>query len=704
MKCKKITALSLALMMLLSLLAGCSREEPAGVQRKPKQEETPAETPAPEPEPELPPEPQNVSEVYEAALLEKVYRITQLDLEGYVVEGGSLRDGRVLLELRQVSSDLEEGGYEFHSEENTEGGELDGSSSEEDEYPLYDEFGEYYYDVEPDWNLPGKIVVFPLLHPEQAAVKEIVGYDQSYRLLAGGQVMEYTYDRGYKIYDSAFSPVCSRAGSGYFSCVGDTDEGALWYHVEGSRLEKYLGEETLLSIAVDEETYAYDLLGEANGKAYFTFSGGDFNTYLSYVDLSDGSYHTEGSFSYYPISHNGRLSYNSEDRWQVATPEAPEVITEFTKPYSDESCFLLDENYLLGLLGYCDTETDTYLEDLHVYDLSNGGMCGALTTRSFEGHHIGFLDYEDGVVLIRDIKPEDGSCLGLYLWDISDLHAETPAKVYRRVNYQVDETDIEPLAQKIRDAYKVSVVYDAEGIKAYTGNYDLVPCSDTAVLGKTLILLEEWMSEYPAGFYEDLRRDENTELVIYLCEGHLKNSDYSLTTPSATTSSLANCLQMSIDVTYWYSLRRTLLHETMHLIENRLDDLTFNDLYFYWEYWNLELNSSDYPSLYTYSDDMFDEAYYTGTYSSAGDEAWYIDSYAKSTPMEDRARVFEQLIYSAGECYWECEHLNNKARFLCGMVREFFPSVSSSEAPVLWEQYIGIVNLQKEFPDYTERR
>lgn len=700
MNYKRMTALLLALMIMASLFSGCHKEKTTEAPVPPFPATIPEEPPATEPDNPLPPEPQHIAEVYEAAKQENLYRVTQIDTDGYNLESGSLQDGYVLLELRELPKDpFEYADAAYSSEEIVSENQLPDDS----EYPVVDEYGEYYYDVEPDWSNNGKLVLFPLLHPEQAAVLEVSGYERIYRLLAGGQVIAFSYDQGYELYDATFNNVFS-SGEMSISFLGTTDEGAVWLFDGNNRLEKHLNGEILLSVSIAEPTYVYDFLGEFGNRAYFTFSHESYETYYGFVDLANESYVVEAPFPYTPVMNSGRLCYNSEDRWYLASPEEPALITEFTKPLSDEFFWKIDEHYMLGIHSYFEPESNNILEDLHVYDLSNGGICGTLYSTDFESGCLYSADYCDGTVFVWEQFENGTKRIQMYLWDISELKAAAPAELFRKVDYRAADRQLEELVQAIHDNYNVTIVYDAEGLKAYEGTYELVPCTDRKALGQTLMLLSEWMAEYPEGFYDDLRVNETTEIVFFLCEGHQRNWEFSIDNPSATASSLSDCLQLSIDTHYRDSLRRTLLHETMHLMEDRLDILTVNDRYYYSDYWYQVLNSPEFPSMHSYSDYMFDEQYYPGTYNVEGQEAWYIDPYSKTTPMEDRARVFEQLIYSAGEDYWSAEHLNNKARFLCALMREYFPSVSRSDTPVLWERILGIVDLHAEFPDFTEKQ
>ena len=62
-----------------------------------------------------------------------------------------------------------------------------------------------------------------------------------------------------------------------------------------------------------------------------------------------------------------------------------------------------------------------------------------------------------------------------------------------------------------------------------------------------------------------------------------------------------------------------------------------------------------------------------------------MDAYSKSFPTEDRARVFEKLMDSGGNPYFaDSPVLMEKARTLCRIIREYFPSVAAIER-ASWE-------------------
>ena len=69
-----------------------------------------------------------------------------------------------------------------------------------------------------------------------------------------------------------------------------------------------------------------------------------------------------------------------------------------------------------------------------------------------------------------------------------------------------------------------------------------------------------------------------------------------------------------------------------------------------------------------------------GDGTDAPEDIWFVRSYARSDPAEDRATVFEAM-------YWEkelallkkCVHLGEKADYICNLLRECYPSCRGTD-------------------------
>lgn len=70
---------------------------------------------------------------------------------------------------------------------------------------------------------------------------------------------------------------------------------------------------------------------------------------------------------------------------------------------------------------------------------------------------------------------------------------------------------------------------------------------------------------------------------------------------------------------------------------------------------------------------------------------YFVDGYSTTFASEDMARIFENLFAAQSELpyFFESPNLMIKAQYLCAVIRECLPSVSSSEE-VIWERFVEL--------------
>ena len=69
--------------------------------------------------------------------------------------------------------------------------------------------------------------------------------------------------------------------------------------------------------------------------------------------------------------------------------------------------------------------------------------------------------------------------------------------------------------------------------------------------------------------------------------------------------------------------------------------------------------------------------------------AWFIDAYSRTFPLEDRARIFETLFLAGEDApdLLSSPHLLRKAQYLCAILRERYESLRDAP-PLYWERHI----------------
>lgn len=637
-----------------------------------------------------------------------VVRIVSPELAGYAADSGWMKDDYILLLLRklpdtEVSAEenilpdipLQEEETADSLKENPEPEEVYTEEYSE-EYPEEYEYMEAY-----DQQL--RLMLFSLEDSSAPVILEDAGWDDNYLLLDDGQVLAYQYGAGYRIYDQKLQPLyVYEETAGVFQ--GVTDEGELWFYTEDSRLVLHKDGKIIHEIPAEGTAYGGTYLGEKDGKAMFCLTDSEFNPVNSYVNLSDWTFGTmEESTLQDGYIVGDYISFDTEDTWYIASMENPDDVTAFTKAHANEYVFGIDEEYLISNHLIYHSDEDNYTEEAYAYDLKNGGRCAYISSDMYgKNQSLNFLAYNDKKLLYR-VDDVENSSAELYLWDIEGLRADTPAAFYEKQNYDFDRDRVDALIQEIRDDYSVEILYSEEDLGEFVGTYDLIAAENIRDIGKTLLRLRTCLAEYPEGFFEDLKGESYDRLLFYLCGGHQRNWEYTIENVAATGGQNGSSLLLSFDVSSWASMRTVLLHEMMHLMESRIIDATLYDSLTYQTYWEEYLNVPEYPYLYSYIyEDNEENA--KGTFGTALEQAAFIDTYSKTFPIEDRARILENQLYVREPDYWNAPLLMRKAKFLTGIIREMFPSVKSSSEEVFWEHQTGIVNLEEEFPDYVSAR
>lgn len=604
----------------------------------------------------------SIADLYEQTEIDNIYRLNTVDTDGYYVEAAYLRDGYILLKMQ----DFSEQGYEG-------------------------EFGtEHLLDS-------GKMLLFPINKPDAAVSLAVDRFERAYTLLAGGRMMVSDWDGSYTIYDSSMKEICSEESCGSF--FGDSDQGDLWFMTEDPAFALHRDGKLIQTISAEGTPFG-SYVGACDGKAYFAMYDDDYNEVYVTVDPEEGSCDIGLLPSNIYESADGRFNYTSEDKWYIAGIDDPYTVTAFTKLYSNECLRGIDDKYMVGEISNYDDSTQTFHQDYHIYDMRSGGLCETKSSSEISEYEMTVHDYDQGLILFETHNKELAT-QGMYLWDISSMSAEEPAKAYETVNLHMDQNYVDAAVQEIYDQYGVRVYYDREHLKQYSTSYDLLECTDTELLGRALYTLKECMAEYPDDFFQEIKGETYREVVFCLCDKHEQIDEYSVESVSGEVTSIEDTLRMSLDVHYWTGLRRIFLHENTHMMGFPMGEKMFSfGSRDYVEYWFNELNSPDCPSMQSYIWEQTDENL-KGIYDLDHENAWYIDWYSKCTLNEDQARIMENGIYSGSEQYYTSPHIDRKSRFLNALVREVLPCVKNSQEPVFWEQRTGIVDLYREFPDFV---
>lgn len=289
---------------------------------------------------------------------------------------------------------------------------------------------------------------------------------------------------------------------------------------------------------------------------------------------------------------------------------------------------------------------------------------------------------DDALYLLIGESVGEREGLLIYVWDYSSApYKSLDTGVHTVSDAEQDNLDY---AEALTNEWGISIFFAEEDMGGTPSDYIADPLEDQQLISVKLAELATVLEAYPVGFFYELPYGNQDHLEIYLCEGLSPADSNGITTAIAISNTRGSALVVVLDVTAIDDLAQTLAHELLHMMERRIDQLDPSLL-------------ADWTSLTPGGD----QAYYFSYHDQNGNEmnnsqnTWYgevnpelvyfVDAYSKSYPTEDRARIFEYLVSSAGEpAFIESPVLRAKAERLCEIIRLTFPSVAAAD-DVAWE-------------------
>ena len=200
---------------------------------------------------------------------------------------------------------------------------------------------------------------------------------------------------------------------------------------------------------------------------------------------------------------------------------------------------------------------------------------------------------------------------------------------------------------------------------------------DEELIGAALDTLEEALSAYPRGFFEQLRFDKVTGVRINICGTLTPTSEgWGGEAYNGLSEQSGGRYVVAFDAEQLYA--ETVYHEFSHVIDAKLawDAYCREDALFSEEAW-AALNPEDFEYAYEYSG--WEELAFEG------DEwEYFIDSYAMVSPTEDRARIMEYAMAGYDSYFTEFEPTYAKLRYYCACIRDAFDTAGWPETTT-WE-------------------
>lgn len=444
-----------------------------------------------------------------------------------------------------------------------------------------------------------------------------------------------------------------------------------------------------------------------------------YEGYLSFKYESEGNlyFSSENKFTkktdFFVVNPDGSFEYIKEDYSGVM------CFTE-NKAFTSDSVngmvsIVLKNNLYYNLNIYYDTKNENiefandnnfatfeynYSEDdtsstFRIYSLDNASLIYRTTEFSERGWLISgeFINDTKAFVAFNNVVDGENPCYE-YSFFIIDISDSKPIERERQMG-----TDLSvpfELEYSLESEYGIEIFTGEDAIINFPDFY-AAELNDISTITDTLEALQWVMARFPTGFFQELYSEENqygpSKLCIYITSTLSPADETGVSFPAAYAyyDYERNSQVIVADGTQSYSLRTNFAHEIMHAIETRINNKTDYVSFFGFDKWN-EYLPDGFEYNYGYRDENgydYSDLEYTAYYSEDASNVYFIDSYSKTFPLEDRARLFENLFMSENELntVFTYENIKARAEYLCAVIRETFESVKQSDS-VWWERFI----------------
>ncbi len=281
-------------------------------------------------------------------------------------------------------------------------------------------------------------------------------------------------------------------------------------------------------------------------------------------------------------------------------------------------------------------------------------------------HELYVIDLED-----PEIKNTDATC---YWYDASEINSLSD-EAYNALREKAD---------KIATENSVEIYFGDDVNNCSRDIYDYMPVNNASRIDRALDILSDSLDKFPNGMLKQLASGEGGILKIYLSGQIVGIADTAISTAVGVQNTCVGDTYLVLDITCGENVETSIYHEIYHALEKYLSSEGY---YFDYDRWD-ECNPSDFIYDYDYvaNEQSYDSTYTTYDFEN---EVYFIDTYSKSFPEEDRARIIEYAMmeYRNNTGYFENEAITNKLRYISEVLREGFSEADWSDEAV-WESVL----------------
>ena len=353
----------------------------------------------------------------------------------------------------------------------------------------------------------------------------------------------------------------------------------------------------------------------------------------------------ETNIAGYSLYNNGVFTYNNTKI--KIYDEQTSIYKEFNSPVN-----LLTSNFTIG-------SNDYYLYVLNdnvinVYNLYN--------SENFTNIDISKVSNDVNKLTVINnylyIFTDDT----LYIYDIREIEFDDASSNYEselitsKINYYKNEYNV-----------NINIYDDPSNLSS---NYSITKTTNYNDIIDALEDLERYFLVFNEEFFANFTGYGMSGLEIYLADDIKATSTSEITNASVVGLFVKKNSKYNIvlKVNAEENINTIAFHETFHAIEDYL--ASFNITFANWD--NLNPDGFTYSNVY-YTNQTFMDTLGFNKYANS---IYFVDNYARSNVMEDRARMFEYICQ--GEDFSEYPHLNAKVNYIKRILLANFLSLYNS--------------------------
>lgn len=278
-------------------------------------------------------------------------------------------------------------------------------------------------------------------------------------------------------------------------------------------------------------------------------------------------------------------------------------------------------------------------------------------------------------------EPSEGDSIGITVTDRAGLLSRT-----------------DDMKNHIETKYGIKVFYGEEGSRFNAYDYAGAVVTDEIRIYNAMSILFSTLSKYPSEIFPEMLDNQLSGFNFYLCGKLTGTADTSINSALAITFTdyESGTKRIACDVGGYYMLDQTIAHELMHVMDDAIWNAENETGIPYYSLW-LGLLPEGMNYYYYYVDANGNEpndTSYTVMGEENADRIYFIDPYSKTYPTEDRARIMEYLFKTEDGVLSSSirgDHLIEKCRALCLILRKVFPSIAQSDER-FWESGLGPID------------